>query len=230
MAPSLLRTLPFSALLCGLMLLAALASHRLAPHSDQAGSTTIGLASLAPTHFGAWRTDANSLSVMPIVQENNAIAGAYDEVIHRTYVNHQGTRIMLVLAYGSRQMGATRSHRQELCYRSQGASIEGLQRGAIALAGQHLPVMRMHTVFDTRSEPVTYWFTMGRRTAVTPLELLIAQLRVGLAGQVPDGLLIRVSSLSRDPGKAFTLHDAFVRAWLAALKPTQRWRIAGERA
>jgi hypothetical protein len=55
--------------------------------------------------------------------------------------------------------------------------------------------MRMRAIRDERSEPVTYWFTMGDRVVRGRLERLGVQLREGFAGRIPDGIPLHVAVL-----------------------------------
>ena len=88
----------------------------------------------------------------------------------------------------------------------------------------------MLAVRGERSEPVTYWFTMGDRVVRGRFERLAVQLREGLAGRIPDGMLVRVSSISTDPSAAYAAQQSFVAALLASMPPAERARLAGAAA
>ena len=85
----------------------------------------------------------------------------------------------------------------------------------------------MHAVRAERSEPVTYWFTMGDRVVLGRAERLKVQLENGLARRIPDGMLVRVSNLSGDARGAYALHQSFVAALVAALAPADANRFVG---
>jgi hypothetical protein len=57
----------------------------------------------------------------------------------------------------------------------------------------------------------------------------LAQLRYGLRGEIPDGLLVRVSSLSNDPDAAYHLQSQFLEALLANVDDATRARLLGSR-
>jgi len=84
-------------------------------------------------------------------------------------------------------------------------------------------------VRGARSEPVTYWLTMGDRVVLGRLERLRVQLAAGLHGRMPDGMLVRVSSLSDDAGAAFRAQQAFMASAVAAMKPADAARLVGAR-
>ena len=53
------------------------------------------------------------------------------------------------------------------------------------------------------------------------------ELKLGLTGQVPDGLLFRVSSIDDSTPRAFAMQEAFVSDLLRAVPPVARKRLAG---
>jgi hypothetical protein len=53
------------------------------------------------------------------------------------------------------------------------------------------------------------------------------QIRFGLGGSVPDGMLVRVSNISTDPAKAFDAQEQFVSALLAGVQPREVSRLLG---
>jgi EpsI family protein len=151
----------------------------------------------------------------------------YSQTVSRTYVNAAGERMMLTVAYGGDQSDALKAHRQEVCYTAQGFDIYGMRHGTLDAAGRSIPVTQMQAVRGDRSEPVTYWFTMGDRVVLGRLERLQVQLRSGLAGRVPDGMLVRISSIDGDPPRAFEAQQAFVAAILAAMPAADATRLVG---
>ena len=59
------------------------------------------------------------------------------------------------------------------------------------------------------------------------LERRLIELQLALTGRVPDGLLVRVSSIDGDPAAAFAAHDRFVADLVAALSAADRARFIG---
>ena len=183
-----------------------------------------------PARFGDWKIDPEMvpLTVAPDVQAN--LDRLYRQIVSRTYVNSAGQRIMLTVAHGGDQSDALKAHRQEVCYTAQGFEIASLAHGRLATANRDIPVTRFHAVMAERSEPVTYWFTMGDRVVLGRGERLRVQLEHGLAGRIPDGMLVRVSSISNDPASAYAAHAAFVAALTAAVPSTDSALIVGSRS
>src|SRR5260370_41512085 len=110
---------------------------------------------------------------------------------------------MVTMGDGGDQSDALKAQRQEVCYAAQGFRIDAVGDGTLGAAGRTIPVTRMLAVRGERSEPVTYWFTMGDRVVLGRFERLRVQLSSGLAGRIPDGMLVRISSLSADPARAY---------------------------
>lgn len=207
------------------MLGAAFAAPALKP--VRAEGAAPDLQSLVPASFGDWSIDPAVVPVAPSAEVKAKLDRIYGATLSRTYVNSEGERMMLVVAYGGDQSDALKAHRQEVCYTAQGFSVSGIEQARLQAAGREIPVTRMHAVLGDRSEPVTYWFTMGDRVVRGRLERLEVQLASGLRGVVPDGMLVRVSSLSTDPAAAYARQQRFVAQLLEAVPADSAARLAG---
>ena len=86
---------------------------------------------------------------------------------------------------------------------------------------------RLFGHLGARYEPVTYWFTVGDTAVQGATQKKLVELRFGLTGRIPDGLLYRVSSVDRDESRAYQLQDAFTNALLEAVAPADRRRLSG---
>jgi EpsI family protein len=190
-------------------------------------SAPLDLEAMIPASFGEWRLDQDQPAVSPSPDVKANLERLYGQIVSRTYVNAAGEAVMLVVAYGGDQSDALKAHRQEACYAAQGFAIRDLEHGTLASSGRSIPVTRMHAVRGDRSEPVTYWFTMGDRVVLGRAERLRVQLENGLAGRVPDGMLVRISNLSGDVRGSYALHRSFADALLAALPAGAATRFAG---
>jgi hypothetical protein len=61
----------------------------------------------------------------------------------------------------------------------------------------------------------------------TQLGRLMVKLRLGLVGEIPDGLLVRISTISADHDAAFKVQADFIRALLLAIAPPNREFVVG---
>ena len=179
--------------MCG----AAVAGFAARPSAKAADrGNAIVLETAVPRGFGEWTElpDQTSQVVNPQTQE--LLDKLYSQVLTRTYVNKQGYRIMLSMAYGDDQRGGLQAHRPEVCYPAQGFKL-GTDRGRHRWrpASASIDVRRLTTTLGARDEPVTYWLTVGDQVIKNKFDKRIAEIRLGLTGQIPDGLLFRVSSI-----------------------------------
>ncbi len=185
------------------------------------------LETLIPRQFGEWK-EVPSLSLISVSPDTKeAIDSIYSQTLSRTYVNAAGIRVMLALAYGSRQTTQFKAHRQEVCYSAQGFQIESIDPAIITIGGHPISATRMVAKGANRTEPVTYWFTMGDQVVAGHLQRLLVQLKFALTGEIPDGYLIRVSSLSSDRPSSFAMQETFLLAFFAAMPPRLARRLSG---
>ncbi|HEV8692656.1 MAG TPA: EpsI family protein [Lysobacter sp.] len=187
----------------------------------------IDLERAVPRQFGDWRIDPSIMPLPPSPDQEANLRRTYDQILSRAYVNGRGTRVMLSLTYGSKQTQQLRAHRQEVCYAAQGFKITRLEHTMHRVGGVDIPVTRMVATQGTRVEPVTYWFTTGDTVVLTYLQREMAQFKYALSGFIPDGYLVRVSSLSSDPADAYAEQLEFANALLEQVDASLRRRLLG---
>ena len=135
---------------------------------------------------------------------------------------------MLSLAYGRNQHKGMITHRPEICYPAQGFKLDGgVSDGTIDIHGKPLPVKRLVAAMGPRTEPITYWVMVGDEVTEFGYPHRWVALRYGLKGQIPDGVLVRISSIGADNNKAFALQDSFIRDLLSAIPMQKRARLLG---
>lgn len=189
--------------------------------------TGIKLEAVVPKGFGEWTElpDQNAQVVNP--QTKQMLDELYSQILTRSYVNKQGYRIMLSLAYGDDQRGGLQAHRPEVCYPAQGFKLGMVEDGFLATPYGRIDVRRLSTTLGARNEPITYWLTVGDQIIRTNFEKRMAQVRLGLTGQIPDGLLFRVSSIDNDTPHAFEMQRKFVADMMAAVPAAARKQLSG---
>lgn len=187
----------------------------------------IDLEAIFPSVFGAWRVDTNLPVILPAPDVQAKLDAIYNQVLSRTYVDNQGRRVMLSVAYGGDQSDGMNIHLPEVCYPAQGFQLVSRLRQTLSMAGRQIPVVRLVTRLGGRVEPVTYWITVGNVVVPSKTEQKLVKIRYGLRGEIPDGMLVRVSSIDADARKAFNLHGEFVAAMAEAMSPENLVRVAG---
>ena len=187
----------------------------------------ISLESAVPRSFGEWTelTDQGIQVVNPQTQE--LLDKLYSQILTRTYANRQGYRIMLSMAYGDDQRGGLQAHRPEVCYPAQGFRIGTIEDGALPTAFGAIEVRRLTASLGPRSEPVTYWLTVGAQIVRSTLDKRLAEIRLGLTGQIPDGLLFRISSIDDDAARAFAMQQRFAADMMSAVPGETRRQLSG---
>lgn len=186
------------------------------------------LDAMFPAQFVSWRIDPSVMPLLPNAELQKVIDESYDQTLARTYVNAQGYRIMLSVAYGGRRNQGMDIHRPEICYPAQGFELRSDTRtDQLGLGTDTLPLRRVVAGHGSRNEPISYWLVIGRSIASFGYGHRIALLKYGLTGRVPDGMLVRVSSIDTDAAASFQMQDRFLRDLLAAVSPEFRSRLIG---
>lgn len=188
----------------------------------------IALEQIVPRQFGDWHIDDSIVPVSVSADVQARLDEIYSQTLSRTYANAEGQRIMLSIAYGADQSGdGSQVHRPEFCYTAQGFQLLSSRVGQLVTEYGVLPVRRLLAVQGLRNEPITYWITIGNQATLPGVQRKLSQLRYGLTGVVPDGMLVRVSSINDNTESAYELQAEFVRDLLANMEPQARARTAG---
>lgn len=137
---------------------------------------------------------------------------------------------MLSVAYGGDQSDGMSVHLPEVCYPAQGFEVLGRRSVMLEVQGRRIPAQQIRTRLGTRFEPVTYWLTLGETVAATRTQRKLQQMRYGMQGFVPDGMLVRVSTIDRDPERGFAAQREFCTQLGLALAPEHINRILGRLA
>ena len=224
-APALWQTL----LIATVMLVAAMAARSFTPTTRLADiKPKIQLEQQIPKAFGDWQEDLTLVPVLPNPQVQAKLDVLYSSTLARTYRNTAGQRVMLSIAYGSDQSSeATAVHRPEFCYSSQGFKISNLGEALTNIGPRHVNVQRLLGVMGQRREAITYWITMDETATLPGFTRKYEQIRYGLHGQIPDGLLFRVSSIGASEAEGFKLQNKFLNDLAASMQPAILTRYFG---
>lgn len=185
------------------------------------------LKTLFPERFGRWVVDPHVPVVVPPPDQQALLDKIYHQTLGRTYVDDKGRRIMLSVAYGGDQSDGLTVHVPEVCYVAQGFRLESTGDGRLTLGAVTIPVRHVLATLGGRVEPITYWVIVGDRATITTTERRLVSLRYGLRRRIPEGMLVRVSSIDRDTSAAYRLQADFIRDMVAAIPPAERDRVVG---
>jgi EpsI family protein len=184
---------------------------------------------LVPKAFGQWRMDENAGSgaiVNPSLQD--LLNKLYADQLSRVYISPTGQRVMLSLAYGQNQNRDLQVHKPEVCYVAQGFQLKSSEKTVLNSPFGGIPAMRLVTAIGERNEPVTYWIRMGDKIIRGWLEQNVARISAGFHGQIPDGLLVRVSTVEADNPTAFATQEKFLSDMMLAVDEKDRAMFIGQ--
>jgi EpsI family protein len=212
------------------MLASAALSWSIYPRISMADSREYkDIASMIPSQFGDWQELKQSNRQIVNPQQTTELDKLYSETLSRSYVNSAGTIIMLSIAYGKDQSRDLQIHRPEVCYSAQGFQIVSTEKTTLNYAGDDIPAMHIVAQQGQRNEPITYWVRIGEKVVRGNLEQGFARLGYGLSGYMPDGVLLRVSSISEVNTTAFEIQKTFIFELLQAVPITTKSYLLGEK-
>ena len=211
------------------LLAAAMFAEVLAPRELMArASASLDLDKAIPRQFAGWTVVPNMSPVTPADPEGFVDPDAnsnriYAQEVGRSYVDHSGNIVMLLVAYGPVQNYRLKAHRPEICYTAAGFRISDKFGAAIDYKDGAAPikVTRVVAERESRYEPISYWMRVGNDITTGVVDRQIVRLKYGLRGIIPDGALIRVSTIGLPREASFQLQDRFVHDLLAAILPNE---------
>lgn len=187
----------------------------------------INLEAMVPKAFGDWKElpQTNAQVVNPQLLET--IDRLYSQTLSRTYSDSNGYRIMLSIAYGKNQSDALQLHKPEVCYPAQGFMLLGQRWVVLRLGELNLPARQLETRLGNRIEPLTYWTVVGNTFIDSDTSKKLAEMKYALNNRIPDGMLVRVSSIDPDSSRAHEIQTSFLTELRSAIDPSHRSRFGG---
>lgn len=185
---------------------------------------------IVPHQFADWveLPNGNQIVVDPVQEEN--LKRIYSQTFARSFVHKPtGRVIMLSIAYGRDQSNDTQLHTPDQCYPSQGFKVDENRPDDIPTPFGVIKAVRLSTTLGTiRKEPLTFFIRVGDGIARGSKERNLERIKLALRGYRVDGLLFRVSEVTREEAP-FPLQDQFIRDLLTAMPAKQRSYIIGSR-
>lgn len=179
---------------------------------------------LVPLKFAGWTFVNSSGLVLP--PEDQLQDKIYTQLLTRTYSDAAGQQIMLLIAYNASQDGVVQVHRPEVCYPAGGYRLIEINEHAVPLAANlNIPGRRVVAESGLRREEIIYWTRLGSYFPRQWSEQRWAVFMQNLRGDIPDGLLIRFSSVMPDVTAA-TL-DNFARELYESVDPRMKRVLTG---
>ena len=230
-----MRINPIQAVLASVVILGSAALAEAITPRELLANTQVApnLESVIPRDFGQWHLVPNVGLVTPsepgAYLKQELSAKIYSQEVARGYADAAGNVVMFLVAYGPVQNYRLKSHLPEVCYGAAGFRVSAktvvpidYQNGAAPLT-----VSRVIAQRERRFEPITYWMKVGGEVATGVFDRQMARMKYGLRGIIPDGALVRVSTVGLSESEAYRLQDQFIRDFLAALAPQDRKFFTG---
>jgi EpsI family protein len=200
---------------------AAAAGYVYMPHRQMKLIGDGALDRIIPKTIGDWRYETTSGLILPPADQLARLL--YSQQVSRTYSAPDHPNVMLLMAYGSSQGGMLQIHRPEICYPAAGFRLSNTQPTSIPIGGGLFVPSRTFTAeSDSRIEHVLYWTRIGDLLPVSWAGQRLAVVRANLHGDVPDGLLARVSMIAQDGVDALAILKNFVATMLQQMPPARR--------
>ena len=187
----------------------------------------VELEELIPRQFGDWREIKQSAEQIINPQQTALLQKLYSQTLSRTYINTNGTVVMVSVAYGSNQSDGIALHYPEVCYPAQGFQLMNNEKVVIHTPFGVIPAKKLMTKLGNRFEPVTYWTTIGDKAVEGGIHTKLEQIKYGMRGAIPDGLIFRISSINREESSGHDDQNKFARDLVASLPVESRLRLAG---
>tara|TARA_R110000765_G_scaffold288832_2_gene385043 strand:- start:437 stop:1135 length:699 start_codon:yes stop_codon:yes gene_type:complete len=167
---------------------------------------------LVPKAFGNWMSLSQGEVILPppdALQDR-----LYDNLVTRVYAKSGSPPVMMLLAYNNEQDGVLQVHRPEVCYPVGGFQLTETRQIGIAGAGRSIPANIFTAKSPRRTEQVVYFTRLGNAFPRSWSEQRISVMRANLAGDIPDGMMMRVSVLGGDQQKALSILTEFTREFI----------------
>lgn len=213
-------------LLGGAMLAVAGVSYARQPKAPPPLLGKTKLDALMPNRIGRWTYQTKSGLVLP--PRDQLSERIYDDLTTRVYTAPDGTGVMLLIAYSGQQDGMLQVHRPEVCYPASGYRLAETREHPITLAsGFALPSRFIVAEGLSRIEQLIYWTRIGPSFPTSWLDQRQAVIRENMKGIIPDGVLVRLSTIAPDDATALAILDDFTRELVRAVPARARQALIG---
>ncbi len=178
-----------------------------------------------PGRFGAWSVRSESGVLLP---PPDALSDRlYDNLVTRVYAAPGEPMVMLLLAYNNAQNGVLQVHRPETCYPVGGFVLSETENVDLPLGGSPIPSNFFTAVGPDRTEQVAYFTRLGDDFPRSWFEQRVAVMEANLQGEIPDGIMMRVSVIGTNPERAKTVLSQFANGFYEASPQPLRRLLVG---
>lgn len=195
-------------------------------HLNIMGQTKLEQAT--PARFGHW-SEVKVGQVIQPPEEDSLAARLYSQLLTRVYEHAvTGEVAMLAIAYGDTQSDLLQLHRPEACYPAFGFQLSESQADQVLFRkGVAIPTRSFVATVPGRTEYVTYWTRIGEFLPRSQSEQRVVKLRTAFAGLIPDGILVRCSTIGTSATQKRQMNERFLADLVLAVAPEHRPAFIG---
>ncbi|MEO1730138.1 MAG: exosortase C-terminal domain/associated protein EpsI [Pseudomonadota bacterium] len=146
-----------------------------------------------PDQIGGWKSRESVDLVLPA--EDEAQDALYQNLETRIYEGAGLPAVMFLLGFSSIQQNNIQIHRPEVCYPANGFPILSAKSITIDHGQTRIGARELVAKRGELNERIIYWVRVGDDFPTGWLEQRLSMARSNLLGQIPDGLLLRVSMI-----------------------------------
>lgn len=169
---------------------------------------------MVPGPFGDWTTLSEGDVVLP---PPDALSDRlYDNLVTRIYQKPGIPPVMMLIAYNNEQNGVLQVHRPETCYPVGGFELTKTEKIEVPNQGASIPANIFTAMSSTRTEQVVYFTRLGNSFPRSWANQRLAVINANLAGDIPDGIMMRVSMLGIGQAQARQILSDFIREFISA--------------
>ena len=170
-----------------------------------------------PSTVGSWTSRKSAELVLPALDEGDQL---YENLETRIYEGPGLPSMMLLIAFSSTQQNNIQVHRPEVCYPASGFPVLWSRPTEIAFEDQRIGGRELLADRNGLRERILYWVRVGDKFPRGWAEQRIVMAIANLKGSIPDGVLVRISTLEEPDSDLSASIRTFIEAFLnATAKP-----------
>ena len=165
---------------------------------------------------------------------NETMKSDYDLVAAQAYQRGDGKKVVVVMTWsrdGIRRAG----HSQQICYQAGGYTVTPPENASVATKAGKQDVIAFTGTHGNLIEEVMYWRITGGKIDISTGQARNVAIRLDkmtrlvqhILGDLPDNLMVRVSSERATPDQPATAQIDYIRGFLEMLSASDRKLIMG---
>lgn len=175
-----------------------------------------------PERVAGWVSRRSQEIVLPPQDDSNKL---YENQETRIYEGQGLPSIMFLIAFSSVQQNDVHVHRPEVCYPAGGFPITKNEATSIAFAGREFAARELIASRGGLNERIIYWIRVGKFFPTSWRDQRIVMAMSNLTGSIPDGVLLRVSTIENLESNTSPALRNFLEAFLGEVTPAFRQSV-----